>query len=118
MLSKRMLVIVGVIFLFVASIVDPFTIQQPIPSMVSGASRLILWRRYKTSLQIPFVLSEALGIRIFPTFRPFKKTSSSRKELQQALARIGRFQEIELANSRLRRLLDFKVNFGSSVDCG
>ena len=113
MLSKRMLVIVGVLFLFVASIVVLSLSSSRIPSHGFGRIALIFVAPVQGIVTDTLRAFRGTWHTYFSHISAIQENVKLKKELQQALARIGRFQEIELANSRLRRLLDFKVNFGT-----
>ncbi len=110
MLSKRMLVIAGVIFLFAASIVVLSLSSSRIPTHGVGRIALIF------VAPVQGVVTETIGAlkgtwhTYFAHISAAQENSRLRKELQHAVARINRFQEIELANIRLRQLLDFKIS--------
>jgi rod shape-determining protein MreC len=113
MLSKRMLVIAGVIFLFVASIVVLSLSSSRIPSHGVGRIALIFVAPVQGVVTDTIRAFRGTWHTYFAHILATQENAKLKKELQQALARIGRFQEIELANVRLRSLLDFKVNLGT-----
>lgn len=107
-----MLVIAGVMFLFTASVVVLSLSSSRIPSHGVGRIALIF------VAPVQGVVTEIIGTfkdtwrAYFTHIATAQENIRLNRELQHATAQIGRFQEIELANIRLRKLLDFKINLG------
>ena len=112
MLSKRLLVIAGASFLFVASIVVLSLSSSRIPSHGIGRIALVLVAPVQGVVTDSIRALRNSWHTYFAHISAAQQNVLLKKELREAVARIGRFHEIELANIRLRKLLDFKISLG------
>ena len=112
MLSKRLLVIAGASFLFVASIVVLSLSSSRIPSHGIGRIALVLVAPVQSVVTDSIRALRNSWHTYFAHISAAQQNVLLKKELREAVARIGRFHEIELANIRLRKLLDFKISLG------
>lgn len=115
MLSKRLLVIAGATFLFVASIVVLSLSSSRIPSHGVGRIALIFVAPVQGVVTDSIRALKSTWYTYFAHISAAQENVRLKRELRQAEARISRFHEIELANIRLRRLLDFKINLGGQA---
>ncbi len=107
-----MLVIAGVMFLFIASIVVLSLSSSRIPSHGVGRTALVLVAPVQSVVTDIIRTFKGTWRTYFTHIATAQENVRLNRDLQQATAQIGRFQEIELANIRLRKLLDFKINLG------
>ena len=115
MLSKRLLVIAGASFLFVASIVVLSLSSSRIPSHGIGRIALVLVAPVQGVVTDSIRALRNSWHTYFAHISAAQQNVLLKKELREAVARIGRFHEIELANIRLRKLLDFKISLGEQA---
>jgi rod shape-determining protein MreC len=115
MLSKRLLVIAGATFVFVASIVVLSLSSSRIPSHGVGRIALIFVAPVQGVVTDSIRALKSTWYTYFAHISAAQENVRLKRELRQAEARISRFHEIELANIRLRRLLDFKINLGGQA---
>jgi rod shape-determining protein MreC len=115
MLSKRLLVIAGATFMFVASIVVLSLSSSRIPSHGVGRIALIFVAPVQGVVTDSIRALKSTWYTYFAHISAAQENVRLKRELRQAEARISRFHEIELANIRLRRLLDFKINLGGQA---
>ena len=115
MLSKRLLVIAGATFMFVASIEVLSLSSSRIPSHGVGRIALIFVAPVQGVVTDSIRALKSTWYTYFAHISAAQENVRLKRELRQAEARISRFHEIELANIRLRRLLDFKINLGGQA---
>jgi rod shape-determining protein MreC len=107
-----LLLIVGATFLFVASIVVLSLSSSRIPSHGIGRIALIFVAPVQSVVTDSIRALRNSWHTYFAHISAAQQNAILKRELRQAVARIGRFHEIELANIRLRKLLDFKISLG------
>ncbi len=110
MFSKRMLVIVGVFLLVVANIVVLFISSNRVPSYGIGRVALFLIAPVQDIVTKAIHMARNTWQDYFMLVSTAQESDQRKKELQQANARNSQWYEMELANIRLRRLLEFKLS--------
>ncbi|MFZ0612727.1 MAG: rod shape-determining protein MreC [Desulfobacterales bacterium] len=110
MFSKRMVVIVGVFFLIVANIVILFISSSRVPSYGIGRAALFLVAPVQDLVSTSIQTARNVWQSYFMLVATAEENARLEGELQRANARNSQWHEMELSNTRLRRLLDFKVS--------
>lgn len=118
MLSNKLLVIVGVLFLIVANIVVLSIFSSRIPSHGFGRVALYVVAPIQNAVTNTIQAARNTWQTYFALVSTAQENARLRKELQQALAKNSQWREMELANLRLRRLLDFKISLSSRSVAG
>jgi rod shape-determining protein MreC len=106
MFSKKMLVIA-------ANIVILFVFSSRIPSHGVGRVALVLIAPIQNAVSHTIRTARDTWEVYFRLTAAAEENVRLKKELQQAQARNRQWYELELANIRLRRLLDFKISLQS-----
>jgi rod shape-determining protein MreC len=108
MFPKRLLLIVGVVVLIGVNVIILSVAATPYHS--HGIGRLIVSVVAPLQETVVHIVRSTRGVwrHYFQTVSTGRENERLRKDLQTALARNEQYREVELANERLRSLLNFK----------
>lgn len=113
MLSKKMLLIVGLALLVVANVIILFIFGSRYPSHGIGRFALFLVAPIQDTVSDTLQLGRDVWKHYFALVGAARENEQLRKALRDSIARNDQWKEVELSNQRLRRLLDFQSTLNS-----
>ena len=119
MFSKQSMVIIGIVVFFISNVLLlSFSIRNRNPSYGTEQTTITLTGPFQNVISFTIRFVKQIWLRYFSLISVAEENYQLKKELGRALERGNRCDEIELANSRLRMLLDFQETVAQKTVAG